>query len=104
MISVIQNSTLPKFHINIYNLHPDTTADELREFYQPINIDDVLPIYKKNMYDLEFSNKEDALKVIEKGAGVRNILILRKLTFCLDNKKYPIPDENKYLSCIIQLI
>jgi len=73
MISIIQNSTLPKVHINLYNLNPDTTADEIKQFYQPINIDSIIPSQRKNMFDLEFSNKEDAIKVIERGAGtIRN--------------------------------
>ena len=55
----------------MHGLDPSITEKDIRDFYYPLNIDRVIPNQKKDMFDLEFSNKDDALKIVEKGAGVR---------------------------------
>ena len=73
MISQINNANLPKVHLNVYNLRPEITEQDILDFYHPLRIDRIFKTSAKNpnpMLDLEFSNKEDALKIIEKGAGV----------------------------------
>jgi len=71
MINQINNANLPKVHLNVFNVRPDITEQDLLDFYQPLHIDRVFkPNSKTPMFDLEFSKKEDALKILEKGAGV----------------------------------
>jgi hypothetical protein len=71
MINQINNANLPRVHLNIFNVRPDITEQDLLDFYQPLHIDRVFkPNSKTPMFDLEFYNKEDALKILEKGAGV----------------------------------
>jgi len=71
MINQINSANLPRVHLNVFNVRPDITEQDLLDFYQPLHIDRVFkPNSKTPMFDLEFSNKEDALKILEKGAGV----------------------------------
>ncbi len=69
MISLIETLNQPKVYLNLHNLHPDTTDEEIREFYAPLNIGKMIALPHKYLRDLEFNNKEDAIKVVEKGTG-----------------------------------
>jgi len=73
MISQINNANLPKVHLNVFNVRPEITEQDVLDFYQPLKIDRIFKTNTKNpnliMYDLEFSNKDDAIKIIEKGSG-----------------------------------
>jgi len=91
MISQINNSNLPKVHVNLFNVRPEITEQDVSDFYQPLKIDRIFKTNTKNpnfiMFDLEFSNKDDAIKVIEKGSGVNSYFLLLFEVLCYSISK-----------------
>ena len=69
-IEQLKQISVSPIYLNMYKVDPNTTKEEVYNFYHPLKIDCVHFHEKVDMFDLEFSNKEDAIKILEKGTGV----------------------------------
>mmetsp|Transcript_18514 Transcript_18514/g.16108 ORF Transcript_18514/g.16108 Transcript_18514/m.16108 type:complete len:117 (-) Transcript_18514:911-1261(-) len=72
MIEEIEEKKLNAVIFNLFGLDPSVKEEDLKKFYDPIPIDRVFTTKYEGILDIKIGNKEDALKVIEKGTGYIN--------------------------------
>lgn len=57
--------------VNIFNVENNATKEDILKFYEGFFISNIIQnTNKQGNYDLFFENKEEAIKLINKGTGV----------------------------------
>ena len=74
MLAAVQKSTNDKVHIVLSNLGFSATPDDIYDFYDPIDFEATLQ--RPGVFTLEFFEKEEAMKFIKKGTGVRILWLI----------------------------
>lgn len=65
MIEEIKNHDRDDVKLNLYGLDYEATEEDIRDYYQEVNIIRVFKGKKDGIFDVIFATKEDAIKAVE---------------------------------------